>query len=124
MAAVIASIVIGGAFLVSGGAKVAAGRAWPVQARALGAPAVAIPLVPWLEIVVGALSCAQVARPVPAAIALLMLAAFSALIIVRLVQGRHPPCACFGPWSAKPLSWRHLVRNAVLAAVALVSVLA
>lgn len=64
--AFVASIVVGVAFLLAGGAKIAAGRGWPVQAAALGAPAVVVPVVPWLEIVVGALLCAQVGRPLVA----------------------------------------------------------
>ncbi|CAB4870954.1 unannotated protein [freshwater metagenome] len=115
----IAGIVLGAAFLLAGGAKLAAGPAWPVQALALGAPRLVIPFVPWIEIVVGALVC--VARPVPVLIALAMLGAFTGLLVVRLAQGQHPPCACFGSWSARPLSWRHLVRNAVLIAVGVVA---
>ena len=122
--AIIASIIVGVAFLVAGGAKIAAGPAWPTQARALGAPAVSIPFVPWLEIVIGALLCAQVGRPIVAAIAAAMLLAFSGLLVLRLAEGWRPLCACFGSWSAKPLSWRHVARNAVLLAAAIVAVVA
>lgn len=122
--AIIASIIVGVAFLAAGGAKIAAGPAWPTQARALGTPAVLIPFVPWLEIVIGALLCAQVGRPIVAAIAAAMLLAFSGLLVLRLAEGRRPPCACFGSWSAKPLSWRHVARNAVLLAAAIVAVVA
>ena len=122
--AIIASIIVGVAFLAAGGAKIAAGPAWPTQARALGTPAVLIPFVPWLEIVIGALLCAQVGRPIVAAVAAAMLLAFSGLLVLRLAQGRRPPCACFGSWSAKPLSWRHVARNAVLLAAAIVAVVA
>ncbi len=122
--AIIASIIVGVAFLAAGGAKIAAGPAWPTQARALGTPAVLIPFVPWLEIVIGALLCAQVGRPIVAAVAAAMLLAFSGLLVLRLAEGRRPPCACFGSWSAKPLSWRHVARNAVLLAAAIVAVVA
>ena len=122
--AIIASIIVGVAFLAAGGAKIAAGPAWPTQARALGAPAVLIPFVPWLEIVIGALLCAQVGRPIVAGVAAAMLLAFSGLLVLRLSEGRRPPCACFGSWSAKPLSWRHVARNAVLLAAAIVAVVA
>ena len=80
-------------------------------------------VVPWLELAVGALLVVQVGRPYVAALALVMLAAFSVAIAVRLRQGRHPRCACFGAWSAAPLSARHLVRNGALGVVALVSML-
>ena len=120
--AVAAAIVVGAAFLLAGGAKIAAGPAWPVQAAALGAPAAVVPIVPWTEIVVGALLCAQLARPAVASVAAGMLLAFSALLALRLAKGQHPPCACFGSWSAKPLNWKHLARNAALLAIAVVAI--
>ena len=119
--AVIAAILVGAAFLIAGGAKIAAGSAWPEQAAGLGAPRLVVPFVPWLEILVGAALCAQLARPAVAGVAVVMLLAFSALLILRLSQGRHPPCACFGSWSAKPLGWTDLVRNAALLALAFVA---
>ena len=41
-----------------------------------------------------------------------MLVVFTAWIVVHLVRGEHPPCACFGSLSAAPLSWWHVARNA------------
>jgi hypothetical protein len=120
--AVAAAIVVGAAFLLAGGAKIVAGPRWPVQALALGAPSVVIPIMPWVEIGVGALLCAQVARPVVASVAAVMLVAFSAVLALRLAKDQHPPCACFGSLSAKPLSWKHLARNALLLAVAILAI--
>ena len=116
-----ASIVLGAAFLFAGGAKIAAGPQWPIQAADLGAPAFTIGVVPWLEIVVGALLCARLARPLPSLAATAMLVVFSAVLTIRLARGEHPPCACFGSLSAKPLSWRHLVRNGLLLVLAVIS---
>jgi uncharacterized membrane protein YphA (DoxX/SURF4 family) len=107
-----ASIVLGFVFLVSGGSKIAAGPAWPDQARGLGAPSIVVPVVPWAEIVLGAILVMQLAPIAAAAVALIVLVAFTALIVRRLSQGRHPPCACFGAWSAKPLGPGHIARNA------------
>jgi hypothetical protein len=107
-----ASIVLGFVFLVSGGAKIAAGPAWPEQAQGLGAPAIVVPVLPWAEIVLGAVLVMQLAPVVAPATALVVLGAFTALIVRRLSQGRHPPCACFGAWSAKPLGPGHVARNA------------
>ena len=109
--ALVASILLGSVFLVSGGSKIAAGPAWPEQARGLGAPTVVIPLLPWVEIVLGAVLVMQLASVAAAATALAVLVAFTALIVRRLSQGRHPPCACFGVWSAKPLGPAHVARN-------------
>ena len=108
----VASVLLGFVFLVSGGSKIAAGPAWPEQAAGLGAPSIVVPVLPWAEIVLGAILVMQVAPVAAAATALVVLAAFTALIIRRLAQGRHPPCACFGAWSAKPLGAGHVVRNA------------
>lgn len=119
--AVIAAVLVGAAFLLAGGAKIAAGPGWPTQAAALGAPRLVVPFVPWLEIVVGAALCAQLARPAVAGVAAMMLLAFSALLVLGLLRGQHPPCACFGSWSAKPLGWKHLVRNAALLALAVMA---
>jgi len=109
--ALVASLLLGLVFLVSGGSKIAAGPAWPEQARGLGAPTFVVPVLPWVEIVLGAVLVMQL-TPVPAAAtALAVLVAFTALIVRRLSQGRHPPCACFGAWSAKPLGPGHVARN-------------
>ena len=119
----VASILLGIVFLVSGASKIAAGPAWPDQARGLGAPAVVIPVVPWVEIALGAVLAMQVAPLAAAVVALLVLAAFTTLIIRRLRQGQHPPCACFGTWSTKPLGAGHVARNVGFMALAVVSLL-
>ena len=45
-------------------------------------------------------------------------------LVLRLAQGRRPPCACFGAWSATPIGWGHVARNAVFAAFAAVAIAA
>jgi hypothetical protein len=47
-----------------------------------------------------------------------VLLAFTSLLILRLSQGRRPPCACFGAWSAKPIGWRDVARNTAFLALA------
>ena len=121
IAALVASIVVGAAFLVAGGSKLAAGRAWPAQAAGLGAPAVVVPVLPWLEVAVGAALVLQLARPVAAIAAIVLLVAFSGLIALRLSQGRRPVCACFGAWSAEPIGPTHLLRNAGLLVLAVLA---
>jgi len=90
----------------------------------MGAPAAVLPVVPWFEIALGAVLVVQVARVAAAVVALCVLVAFTALIVRRLAEGQHPPCACFGAWSAAPLSWSHVVRNAVLIVLAVVAIVA
>ena len=113
----IASIVIGLAFVLAGASKLALGPAWPVQARGFGAPAWAAPVVPWLELAIGAALVAQLAQPVAAVAAIGILLLFSALIVRHLLAGRAPECACFGAWSAKPVGPGHLARNTALLAL-------
>lgn len=119
----VASIVLGAAFVVAGASKLAAGRSWPEQARELGAPAWSVGVVPWLEIVLGAALVAQLAPRPAAVVAFGLLAVFTVLIGVRLREGRRPPCACFGAWSAKPLGPGHVVRNVGLMALAVLAAL-
>ncbi|HSM67496.1 MAG TPA: MauE/DoxX family redox-associated membrane protein [Ilumatobacteraceae bacterium] len=120
--AALASVLLGIAFLVAGGSKLAAGAAWPEQARGLGAPSVVVPALPWLELALGAALVVQLVPAVTGTLAIVLLGAFTVLIVRRLAQGRHPPCACFGAWSSKPLGWGHVARNLVLVALAVVTV--
>jgi peroxiredoxin/uncharacterized membrane protein YphA (DoxX/SURF4 family) len=55
-----------------------------------------------------------------AAVALLLI--FMAAMIWNLALGRRPSCNCFGPMSAKPIGWKSLVRNAILATPAILIV--
>lgn len=116
--ALVASIVVGFAFVLAGASKVAAGPAWPATAREMGAPAITVPFVPWIELAVGACLIAQLAVPVPAVAAVVLLVVFTALIVAHLARGRRPSCACFGSWSAQPIGAVHVVRNVILIALA------
>ena len=82
-----------------------------------------VPYVPWVELAVGAALIAQVAKPIPQFVAIMLLLLFSALIAKRLSEGRRPPCACFGAWSAKPIGPEHLARNAVLLVLGVLALL-
>jgi uncharacterized membrane protein YphA (DoxX/SURF4 family) len=117
----IAAIVLGAVFVIAGASKIASGRGWPVQARGLGAPERLIPLIPWLELVIGAGLVTRIAPIFFAVVAAVVLVAFTTLIVLRLREGQHPPCACFGTWSARPLGTGHVVRNVVLIILAVLS---
>lgn len=115
-AATVAAVVVGLAFVVAGGSKLAAREQWAVQAADLGAPRWVVPLLPWTELIVGAALVTQLARRAAAVATIVLLVAFTMLIAVRLAQGRRPACACFGAWSSTPIGAGHLARNAVLLA--------
>lgn len=112
----LAAILLGGAMVAAGAAKVAARAAWPLQAREMGAPGWVIPVLPWLELALGAaviVGTGEVRRGAAVG-AMVLLGAFSVQILRILSRGQRPVCACFGSWSARPLGPRHLGRNAGL----------
>src|SRR5262245_15754736 len=117
----VASVLLGIAFVVAGASKLADREAWPMQAVGLGTPFFLVPYVPWFELALGGTLIAQVAKPIPQYVAIVVLLLFSALIARRLSEGRHPACACFGAWSAKPIGPGHLLRNLALLVLALLA---
>jgi uncharacterized membrane protein YphA (DoxX/SURF4 family) len=121
---VIASLLLGAVFVVSAVTKLAAPEQWRVQSGELGVPGPISTLLPFTELVVGALLVAQVARRPIAAVAGAMLLAFTVVLVVRLRQGRRPPCACFGALTTKPIGWGNVLRNAAFLAVAVAIALA
>ena len=108
-------------FLLAGGSKLAAGATWVAQARSVGAPQPIATALPGIELVLGALLVTTIAAPLPAIVAIVLLVTFTVLIARQLVDGRHPPCACFGTWSSRPLDESHLIRNAGLIVLAVVA---
>jgi uncharacterized membrane protein YphA (DoxX/SURF4 family) len=122
--ATVAAVALGVVFVVAGASKVVSRREWPAQAAQLGAPDVAAPLVPWWEIVVGALLVVDIAAPWPAVAAAATLVVFTALLMRLIARGEHPPCACFGGFSARPIGWGHVARNAVFLGLAVTAVVA
>jgi len=119
----VASILLGLVFLVSGGSKIAAGPSWPEQAKQLGAPPSVAAMLPVAEVALGAALVTRLIPVVAAAIALAVLVAFTTLIVRRLMQGRRPSCACFGAWSAKPIGAGHVLRNVGFIALAVAAML-
>lgn len=61
-------------------------------------------------------------RMVGAVGALGLLVLFSAAVAASLARGRAPDCHCFGQLHSSPASWKTLVRNGVLAGLAIVAV--
>lgn len=118
----LAAAALGLVFLAAAATKLGDLRAWPAQAAALGAPARVVPMVPWWELVLGALLVVGAARPWPAVLAGLTLVVFTVLIVRVLRRGQHPPCACFGRVRPRPLGWGHVARNGVLVVLAVVAV--
>ena len=121
MIGTVARIVLGALLLASGALKLR-DPSWPGAARAMGAPRWSVPFVAPLEIVLGAGLAAGVAEPWPAWLALALLVAFSAALtrVLRRPREERPACACFGRWSSKPVGAGSLLRNGLLAGLAVV----
>ncbi len=118
-----AGLALGAVLLVSAVAKISS-RSWPAQAAALGAPGWAAPLVPAVELVVGAALVTHLGYPLAPIVAGLLLLGFSALLMANLAAGRRPRCACFGSRSTRPIGGHSLVRNGLLIALAIIAALA
>ncbi len=110
-------VVLGLVMLAAGVGKLS-NRAWPSQARALGAPVRLIPLVAPVELALGAALVAGITPRVAAAATAAVLAVFTGLLVVRLQQGVRPPCACFGGRRPRPIDHWSVVRNGALIAAA------
>jgi hypothetical protein len=119
----IAGIILGVLMCFAGGTKIALGSRWPIDARAMRAPQLVTPVLPWVEIVIGSLLVSRVQTTVIGLAALVLLCSFSILILANLRAGYRPVCACFGNFRPRPLGWRHLFRNGVLATLAVISIL-
>ncbi|MDP2293600.1 MAG: MauE/DoxX family redox-associated membrane protein [Actinomycetota bacterium] len=114
---VMAAVAVAVVLLVAGVSKLGRHDGWRAQAAGLGVPSVVAAVVPFVELALGSLLLVQVQRHVVAWFAVALFVLFTALLGVRLAQGRRPPCACFGSLSSTPIGPAHLLRNAVFIAL-------
>ena len=124
MITAIARIALGVLFLMSGALKLR-DTSWPGAARAMGAPRWTVPFIAPVEIVLGAGLAAGVAEPWPAWLALGQLVVFSAALarVLQRPRDERPACACFGRWSSKPVGAGSLLRNGLLAVLAVLALM-
>lgn len=116
-AAVIVAIVL----LVAGVGKVAQPAAWRQQAAGMGVAGAVAAVVPFVELLLGALLLVQFQRHAVAWAAVGLFVLFTALIALRLAQGQRPPCACFGSLNVRPIGPGHLARNAAFITLAVLA---
>jgi hypothetical protein len=121
-ALLVARLVLATVFGAAGVAKVsgrdgtrATAAAFGVPARLGGPAALALPAA---ELLVAAVLIPASSAALAGWAALALLAIFSATVAISLARGRHPDCHCFGQFTASPIGWRTLARNAAIAAVA------
>ncbi len=124
MISAIARVALGVLFLVSGALKLR-DPSWPGAARAMGAPRWTVPFIAPVEIVLGAGLAAGIAEPWPAWLALGLLVVFTAALarVLQRPREKRPACACFGRWSSKPVGAGSLLRNGLLAALAVLALI-
>lgn len=119
----VCAAIVGSVFVWAGATKLQARRTWVDQARDMGAPTWVSPFVPYLELVLGALLVLGWWPRVTTVAGMMVLVAFTGLIVTNLLRGNRPSCACFGVRSARPLSWLFVVRNVAFVGLLLVALL-
>ena len=108
---------VGVIFVFAGVRKLNARDLWPAQAKRLGTPGFAIPTVPYVELVLGALLIAGLASTVTLLASIGALSGFTVLLLSRLLAGDRPPCACLSFRATKPIGWNNIVRNLLMLAL-------
>lgn len=120
----VAAILLGGVLLLSGALKVVGRPVWRAQAAELGVPRPVAVMVPFVELVLGALLIVDVGREAAAVLAVLLLVGFTVFVVRLLRRGERAPYACFGALSRREVGWSAVARNLVLIALGVVAALA
>jgi len=111
-----------GVFVVAGLAKLTDRAGTRTMFGELGFPAaLAKPLsivLPVVELTVAALLVPTISVVAGAAAAVALLGMFLLLTLLTVARGRQADCRCFGQAHSSPVSWRTVVRNGALLAVA------
>lgn len=115
-----ARIAVGVVLLVAGVAKLCQ-PAWPAAAAAFGAPGWLVPVLPWAEVILGALLVAGIGLPWTALLAAGLLTAFAVAVGLRVHGGEAVPCGCFGETSPQPVGRDTVLRNVLLVILALMA---
>jgi len=119
-----ARLLLGGTFFIAALAKAMNRKAGRDAVVALGFPSSTAALVAWLlppvELAIALALFSETWASWAAAAGLVLMLAFTAVIAVNLLRGRNPSCHCFGSIAARPIGPATLVRNAALAACAIV----
>lgn len=115
---VVASLVVATVLLLAGVSKLAQPVQWQAQATGLGVARPVALVVPFGEVALGACLVVQLQRHLMAWLAVALFSAFTALLALRLAQGKRPPCACFGSLTSRPIGLGHLARNALFIGLA------
>lgn len=115
---------VGFIFVLAGVPKLLASAQFEraIHGYALTPPRWARPLSIWLprcELAAGLALLSGVAVPYVAVLLAVVLLTFGTAVAVNLLRGREIDCGCFGGGAARKVTWLAVVRNAVLAAMAI-----
>ena len=119
----VAAVVVGLVLLLAGVSKLARPAEWRAQSAGLGVRWGMAKLVPILEVGLGGVLLVQLQRHLFAWFAVALFGMFTVLLLIRIAQGRRPPCACFGSLSSRPIGPGHLARNALFISLAVAAAL-
>jgi hypothetical protein len=121
--ALAARLVLAAVLAGAGISKLAARVTLPDALAAFGVPSrwsvPAARALPAAELLLAASLLAFGASPLPAYVAVALLAAFTLAIVRALPTGA--PCPCFGATDPRPAGWAAVARNGALVAVALLA---
>ncbi len=119
-----AAVVLATVFFFAGASKLMDPRATGASLRALAVPAAAMTarMLPLVELTVAV--ALLVVPVVGGVLALGALSAFSAVLAARIRGGSTAPCGCFGSTAQEPASSVELLRNGLLAALAVTALFA
>lgn len=114
--ALVCAVLLAAVFAVSGVAKLLDRRGTREAVQALGVPLagpVAV-LLPLVELVLAATLVPPATGRRAALAGLLLLLAFTVVVVANLLAGRRPQCGCFGGLGSSDVSWRTVGRNGLL----------
>lgn len=117
------SAFVGVIFVYSSTQKLIDWRGWMNQSGQLGVGRVVASFVAPIEGVVGVALVTQLWSRAALVASLVLLVAFTALLVSLLARGRRPACACFGSARTRPISWLTVVRNVAFIAVNIAALL-
>lgn len=124
--ALAARVVVAAAFIVAAVQKLRALTVLRAQVEGFGVPGplvgASVALLPVAELATAVALLAVPGSSVPAFVAIALLGAFTGVVVANLLQGRNPPCPCFGAASSDaPISARTVLRNGWLLALAVIA---
>ena len=125
----VSGVLLGVVFVWSGASKLWAGDNWRVSDTPFSTSRPSLDRVverslPWIEIVLGAVLVAQISPIVFGPAAGVLLLGFTVALVRVVRSGEATPCMCFGSVSRANVTWRHVVRNLGLVALAVTTTFA